>query len=114
MTKRIKNNLKITVILLTVLALVVLAIQTVWVGVNLALYTNDIVESYGSKAIYEAVNESRAEFYNSSNAYIRWLSNLDNAYRIPFGILMVFSPVLYVLGVRTYNMCKRTKKTGVY
>lgn len=121
MTKRTKQNFKLIVTLAVLAVLVVFALKTLWVGFNLMMYSNEVIESgrYANEyyqireeanAIYESVNIGRANFYNSSDVYVRWLSNLNNFVRIPFGLLMIFSPYIYVSVVRNYNINKRRRR----
>ena len=107
MNKRTKDNVKVIVVLFIVAILTILAIQTLVIGLELAMLSNDVVES-ASNEIYFAVNERRAELYNSSNAYTRLLANMNNnAIRLPFGIFMVLSPVIFFMSVRKYNLSRR-------
>lgn len=121
MTKRTKENFKVVVLLVALGFFAVLAVKTLWVGINLSLYSNAVVESgrYADEyyqireeanAVYESVNASRALFYNSSDPYIKWISNMNNCMRIPFGMLMIFSPFIFVTFVRNYNIRKRRNK----
>lgn len=121
MTKRINQNFKLIVTLAVLGILVVFALKTLWVGVNLSMFSNDVIESEryaseysqireGANVIYENVNAARATFYQSEDVYIRWLSNLNNFVRVPFGIFVIFSPYIFVGLVRNYNMKQRRRR----
>lgn len=92
--------------------LVVLAAQTLWVGMNLIVYSFEATE-YSVQ--YEEIQEARSEFYNSSNPFINWLSNMsNNLIRVPFSLLIIASPFLYVMFVRKNKELKRSRRrTGV-
>ena len=119
-----RRNIVFIVMLITV-ALAVLAVQTVWVGINLALCSIDVVEASdnaseypeiraNANTVYENVSETRDIFYNSHNPYIKWLSNMNNnLVRFPFALLVIASPFLFVLSVRKYNLSRRAKKARV-
>lgn len=120
MIKRIKKNVK-TVVLLTVLViLVVMALKTVWVGMNLCFMSNWVVESsqYADEypairkeadIVYNEVSIEREKFYNSEDPYVRWLSNQSNVVRVPLGLVVILLPFAYVYAVRSYNENKRRK-----
>lgn len=81
--------------------LTVLALQTAWVGFNLVLHIVDAVE-FGLDP-----TQAKHLLYNSGSWYIRWLSQMTNNYvRVPFSLLMMASPFLFLKFVRKYNMSK--------
>lgn len=121
MTKRTKENLRVIVLFAVLGILLVFAVKTVWVGMNLAFCSNAVVESsmYADEypqiraeadAVYERVSLQRASFYHSNDMYIRFLSNMNSFLRIPFGLFMIFSPYLFVMAVRNHNLNKRRRR----
>lgn len=122
MTRRTKENLKVIIVLGILGILILLAAKTVWVGINLAMCSSDVIESSWNAdsypqiraeadAVYKSVSVTRNGFYNSSDLYIRWLSNMNNnLIRVPFSILMILSPFIFFYGVRYYNISKRRKR----
>ena len=122
MKTRTNENLKVIIILAVLGILAVLAIKTIWVGFNLAMCSSDVIESswhaseYAAireeaNAVYESTSVTRAKFYNSSDLYIRWLSNMsNNLVRLPFSLFMICSPWLFICVVRKYNMYKRRQR----
>lgn len=119
MKTRLNKNIKVIAAIAILVILVVLAVKTVWVGINLCIYSNAVVESSWNAseyaairaeadAVYENVSAARDKFYNSSDAYIRWLSNLsNNLIRLPLSALIVISPYLFFNIVCKYNRRKR-------
>lgn len=95
--------------LLILAVLVVLAVQTIWVGWNLCVFSFEVTEY---SAQYEEIQAARSEhFYNSSNPYINWLSNMSNdLIRVPFSLIVIVSPFLYVMFVRKSNKLKRMRR----
>ena len=116
-----KKNLYVFVVMTIFVALCILSLHTFFIGFNLVMYSNDVVESeqyadYNYMAresannIYDSVNESRDKLYNSSNPYTRWLSNMNNnLVRVPLGLIIIASPFLFISGVKKYNLNKRRK-----
>lgn len=120
MNKR-TQDFKLVVILGILFVLAIMAVQTVWTGLNLCLYSIEVEES-GRNAdcypeirayadeVYGQVEEGRSKFYNSNNAYIRWISNASNLVRVPVAIIVISSPVLFIYLVRSYNLNKSRRR----
>ena len=111
-----KRNVAIWLLLVLFVAL---AIHTLVVGVQLALYSADVVDSEiaassgngtmrnVANATYGHVQEGRAKLYYSANPFTRWLANMSNLARIPLGLLIIASPYLFIRVVRKYNLSRR-------
>ena len=107
MTKRTKENLQVTLVVMIVAVLIVFAVQAIWVGFNFMMFRVDIVEH----GLYEEASAARETFYNSENLFINWLSNMTNeVVRIPVLLLFSFAPVIFLWGVRKYNLSKKETK----
>ena len=121
MNTRTRNLLKAIIIIAILTILTILAVQTFVVGFKLATYSSDIVESeryadyhYSireeANEVYNEANEARNELYNSNNPYIRFLANMsNNIIRVPFALIMMFSPIIFFKGVQKYNISRRKR-----
>jgi len=107
MKTRTKRNLMAIIVMVITLVLLVYSLLTIWVGFNLAMFSMEAVE-YSEQ--YTEIQAAREAFYNSENLFINWLSNLsNNLIRLPLGLLIIASPVLFIFCVRKYNMNKRKR-----
>jgi len=120
MNKRTKRNIQAIIILLITLVLTVLAIHTLCIGTELALLSCDVADAelkagshpmmrVSANSTYEAVQQQRNKLYYSSNPYTRWISTMDNVVRLPLGLFIMLSPILFIMAVRSYNLNKRRK-----
>lgn len=126
MNRRLKKCLLLVVEVMVFMVLLMFSAKTIWVGLNLSFFSNEVVESnryaysnpnirIGADKVYEEVNLARSEFYNSSDSYIRWISNMKNIVRVPLGIIIILSPYLWMSSIRKYNMSimRRRRKTRI-
>lgn len=120
MNKRTKRNIQVIGILLITLVLTVLAIHTFMIGTKLALLSCNVADAeikasshpmmrIGADSVYESVQQERNKLYYSSNPYTRWISTMDNVVRLPLGLIIMLSPVIFIKAVRAYNLNKRKK-----
>jgi hypothetical protein len=103
MSKRTKFVIKNISILVIAIIATILLVKTLYVGFELTMCSKEIVDteylaqeySYipelraEANAVYENVTRIRNGLYNSSDAYISWISTVDNHVSILVGIMLI-------------------------